>query len=243
MRTKGFDVRFLTLPRLSIVIPAHNEERYIGVLLQKIHEVDLRAFAIDKEIIVIDDGSTDRTAAIAEASPASAVVVRMPQQRGKGHAVRAGISRATGDYLIIQDADLEYEPGDYVPMLNALLAGGADAVYGSRYIAHGRYRNQSAAAYLGGRSLSVATYVFTGRYLTDTVAALKLFHRERVVSLRLETEGFELDHEITAKLAWQGARFVEVPVRYAPRNREQGKKVGAWDWFVAVRTILRYRRG
>ena len=230
------------MPTLSIVVPAYNEERFIGTLLEKIKAVDLAMLGIDKEIIVVDDCSKDRTAEIAASVP-GIVLKRLPANGGKGKAVRAGIAIATGQYLIIQDADLEYDPNDYVPMLEALVAGRGDVVYGSRYMGRGRHPNQSLAAYLGGRSLSVAALVFTGRYLTDTVTALKLFHRDQLAGIALDTSGFELDHEITAKMAHRGARFVEVPIRYAPRTREEGKKIGMRDWFVAVRTFVRYRNG
>lgn len=230
------------MPTLSIVIPAYNEERFIGTLLQKIRAVDLQSLGIAKEIIVVDDCSTDRTAEIAAQAP-GVTVKRMPVNGGKGRAVRAGIEIATGDYLIIQDADLEYDPNDYVPMLQALLTGRGNVVYGSRYLGRGRHPNQSLAAYLGGRSLTLAALIFTGRYLTDTVTALKLFHRAELAEVPLHTSGFELDHEITAKMAHRGARIVEVPIRYSPRSREEGKKIGLRDWFVAVRTFLRYRNG
>jgi len=230
------------MPTLSIVIPAYNEARFIGTLLQQIQAVDLAALGIRKQIIVVDDCSTDDTAAIAEAV-AGVTVKRMPVNGGKGAAVRAGIDLATGDYLIIQDADLEYDPNDYVPMLQALLSGSGDVVYGSRYLGRGRHPNQSVAAYLGGRSLSLVAFVFTRRYLTDTVTALKLFHRHQLAGITLESSGFELDHEITAKMAHRAARIVEVPIRYAPRTREEGKKIGMRDWFVAIRTFARYRKG
>ena len=230
------------MPTLSIVIPAYNEERFIGTLLEKIRAVDLAPLGIEKEIIVVDDCSKDRTAEIAALVP-WVTLKRLAVNGGKGKAVRAGIALATGEYLIIQDADLEYDPNDYVPMLQALLSGRADVVYGSRYMGRGRHTNQSLAAYLGGRSLSLAALVFTGRYLTDTVTALKLFHRNQIAALELETSGFELDHEITARMAHRGARFVEVPIRYSPRSREEGKKIGMRDWFVAVRTFARYRNG
>ena len=230
------------MPTLSIVIPAYNEERFIGTLLERIKMVDLASLGIDKEIIVVDDCSKDRTAEIAASVP-GVTLKRLPVNGGKGSAVRAGIALATGEYLIIQDADLEYDPNDYVPMLQALLSGRGDVVYGSRYIGRGRHPNQSLAAYVGGRSLSLAALVFTGRYLTDTVTALKLFHRKQIAALELQTSGFELDHEITARMAHQGARFVEVPIRYSPRSREEGKKIGMRDWFVAVRTFVRYRNG
>ena len=227
---------------LSIVIPAYNEERFIGTLLDRIRAVDLDSLGIAKEIIVVDDCSTDRTAQIAASVP-GVRVERMPVNGGKGRAVRAGIEIATGDYLIIQDADLEYDPNDYVPMLRALLDGRGDVVYGSRYLGRGRHPHQSLAAYLGGRSLSLVAWVFTGRYLTDTVTALKLFHRSQLAAVPLQTSGFELDHEITAKLTRRGARIVEVPIHYMPRSREEGKKIGLKDWFTAVRTFLRYRNG
>ena len=230
------------MPTLSIVIPAYNEERFIGTLLEQIKAVDLAGLGIRKEIIVVDDCSKDRTAEIAASVP-GITLTRMAVNGGKGRAVRAGIGLATGEYVIIQDADLEYDPNDYVPMLKALLSGRGDVVYGSRYLGRGRHANQSIAAYLGGRSLSLAALLFAGCYLTDTVTALKLFHREQLAGVTLETSGFELDHEITAKMAHRGARFVEVPIRYAPRSREEGKKIGMRDWFIAVRTFVRYRNG
>ena len=230
------------LVTLSIVIPAYNEERFIGTLLRQIKAVDLAPLGVDKQIIVVDDCSRDRTAEIVEAEP-GVTLHRMPTNGGKGRAVRAGISKATGDYLIIQDADLEYDPSDYVPMVRTLQAGTCDAVYGSRYLGKGKHASQSWTAYLGGRSLSLVALAFTGRYLTDTVTALKLFKRADVASLPLETTGFETDHEITARLLARGARIVEVPIGYSPRSREEGKKIGLRDWFIGFRTFWRYRNG
>ena len=230
------------MPVLSIVIPAYNEERFIGSLLERIRAVDLAPLGVQKEIIVVDDGSRDRTAGIV-AQFAEVRLHRMTVNGGKGQAVRQGIRMATGEFLIIQDADLEYDPNDYLPMLRALADGAADVIYGSRYLSHGRHRNQSLAAYVGGRSLSVAVWLATGRYLTDTVTAYKLFHRADLAAIDLETSGFELDHEITARMLARGKRIAEVPIRYLPRSREEGKKIGARDWFVALRTLWRYRRG
>jgi glycosyltransferase involved in cell wall biosynthesis len=227
---------------LSIVIPAYNEERFIGTLLQQIGGVDLSRLGISQQVIVVDDCSTDRTAEIVSGQE-GVTLHRMPVNGGKGRAVRAGIAAATGDYLIIQDADLEYDPRDYVPMLEMLLSGRADVVYGSRYLGRGRYEKQSLGAYLGGRSLSAIGWAMTGRYLTDTVTALKLFHRQDLAALTLETSGFELDHEITARMLARGRRIAEVPIRYYPRSRAEGKKIGVRDWFIATRTFWRYRRG
>ena len=227
---------------LSIVIPAYNEERYIATLLDRIKAVDLGRLGLDRQIIVVDDCSRDRTAEIVSAIP-GVQLVRMEKNGGKGRAVRAGIAVATGEYLIIQDADLEYDPEDYLPMLEALFAEAGDIVYGSRYLGRGRHANQSMAAYLGGRSLSLVGWLFTGRYLTDTVTALKLFHRADLASLPLQTSGFELDHEITARMLARGRRIAEVPIRYYPRTRAEGKKIGLRDWFIATRTFHAHRRG
>jgi len=227
--------------KLSIVIPAYNEERFIGTLLDRIQGVDLGAFGLDKEIIVVDDCSRDRTADVVQGH-SGVKLLRMPRNAGKGAAVRAGIAAATGDYLIIQDADLEYEPRDYLPMLEALFEGRGDVVYGSRYLGHGRHKSQSLAAYLGGRSLSLVALVFTGRYLTDTVTAYKMFSRADIAAIPFETSGFELDHEITARVAARGKRIVEVPISYTPRTREEGKKIGARDWWIALKTYWRYGR-
>jgi glycosyltransferase involved in cell wall biosynthesis len=230
------------VPTLSIVIPAYNEERFIGTLLEQVLAVDLAPLAVDKEVIVVDDCSTDRTSALVAAVP-GVHLHRMVKNGGKGQAVRAGIARATGEYLIIQDADLEYDPQDYVPMMRAMLERRADVIYGSRYLGRGRHTNQSLAAFLGGRSLSLVMLACTGQYLTDTVTALKLFPRTLLSALNLETTGFETDHEITAKVLARGLRIAEVPVRYYPRSKAEGKKIGLRDWFVGTRTFWKYRNG
>jgi dolichol-phosphate mannosyltransferase len=227
---------------LSIVIPAYNEERFIGTLLEQIRGVDLTPLGVSKQVIVIDDHSSDRTPDIVRGFK-EVTFERLPENGGKGRAVRAGMALATGDYLIIQDADLEYDPQDYVSMMRALLEGRGDVIYGSRYMTAGRHAGQSLTAYVGGRSLSLVGFLFTGKWLTDTVTALKLFPRELLPSLHLQTSGFELDHEITAKVLARGLRIVEVAVSYHPRTREEGKKIGLRDWFIATRTFFRFRNG
>lgn len=225
---------------LSIVVPARNEARYIGELLQRIRRVDLAALGLSKEVIVVDDHSSDRTGEIAATFP-EVTVRRLPRHGGKGTAVRTGMQLATGDYLIIQDADLEYDPQDYIPMLHALVAHAGCAVYGSRYLTAGRRPRQSRLAYLGGRSLSVLASVRTGARLTDTSTALKLFHRTFVASLGLTAAGFEIDQELTVKTRARGCRIIEVPVRYTPRTRAEGKKIRPRDWVVGALTLLRLR--
>lgn len=239
--------------KLSIIIPAYNEEQFIGPLLEKVLAVDLSSFDLDKEVIVVDDCSTDRTAAIAGAF-ARVKLLRHERNTGKGGAVRTGIAVATGDYLIIQDADLEYDPCDYLPMLEKLLGDRVGVVYGSRYLKHprrgklinlltGKHPGQSWPAYLGGQSLSFAGLLCTGVYLTDTVTASKLFRREVIEPLGLVSRGFELDHELTAKVLARGQIIREVPISYFPRSKAEGKKIGFRDWLIALRTFYRYRQG
>ena len=233
------------MKRLSIVIPAYNEERFIGTLLERIRAVDLRPYGLEKEIIVVDDCSRDGTVEVVRQF-SDIVLCRHERNGGKGRAVRTGIGRATGDYLMIQDADLEYDPQDYAAMVKALMSGRGDVVYGSRYtkgLFGSKYPQQSWPAYIGGRSLSLAALMSTGRYLTDTVTALKLFPRTLLNDLDLKTSGFELDHEITSKVLARGYRIVEVPIQYFPRSREEGKKIGTKDWIRGLRTFWRYRRG
>ncbi len=235
---------------LSIVIPAYNEEQFIGKLLKKISNVDLSNFEIIKEIIVVDDCSTDHTREVVEGFE-GIILKSLKKNCGKGEAVKTGIRLASGDYIIIQDADLEYDPNDYIQMLKALLVDGVDAVYGSRYLKYpdkGRLVNlitskhprQSWSAYLGGQSLSFVALFFTGHYITDTVTALKLFKRDVIKTLDLQTSGFELDHEISSKVLACGYTINEVPISYFPRSKEEGKKIGIKDWFKALRTFYKY---
>ena len=238
--------------KLSIVIPAYQEERYIGALLEKVIGVDLAPLGLGKEIIVVDDGSRDRTAEVAGAFP-EVTLHRKTKNEGKGSAVQAGIQIATGNYIMIQDADLEYDPEDYIPMLRALIGKNVDAVYGSRYMKYpkrGKFVNftaskhagQSWPAYIGGQSLSLIALFTTGRYISDTVTALKLFRTETIRPHKLVTRGFELDHEITARILASGARLCEVPIRYYPRSKAEGKKIGARDWVIALKTFVRFSK-
>jgi dolichol-phosphate mannosyltransferase len=238
---------------LSIVIPAFNEERFIGTLLERILALDLSTLGLKKEIIVVNDCSRDRTPEVV-AGFAQVRLHNQPRNAGKGAAVRAGIGLATGEYLIIQDADLEYDPADYIPMFQKLKEPGVDAVYGSRYMKHprrgklvnlltGKHPNQGLLAYAGGQSLSFVALLFTGSYISDTVTALKLFRTPLIQSLPLETSGFELDHEITARILARGCTIREVPIKYFPRSKAEGKKIGMKDWFIGTRTFAKYRKG
>ena len=238
------------MPVLSIVIPGYNEAAFIGELLRRILSVDIEALGFQKEIIVVDDGSSDGTGDIARSFAGVRVFTQVPNQ-GKGKAVQRGIHESTGDYILIQDADLEYDPNDYIRLLKALQRG-ADSVYGSRVLGQrekqpgfalfpGRHPEQRFGPWLAGQLLTIWTWLLYQRWITDTLTAYKLYPAAMVKSMRIRTSGFETDHEITAKLIRRGCRIVEEPIEYLPRSMEAGKKIKARDGFVAVWTLLKYR--
>ena len=196
---------------------------------------------VERELIVIDDGSSDDTAAIAESLAGDdLVVIRQPENRGKGAAIRRGLEAATGELVLVQDADLEYEPGDVPALLEPLLSGEADVVYGSRILrkenrrGHGRY-------YLGGRLVTWWTNLLYGSSLTDEPTCYKLFRTELVRGLDLRCTGFEFCPEVTGKLLRRGVPIRELPIHYAPRSMEEGKKIRWTDGLEALWTLLRIR--
>lgn len=238
------------MPLLSIVIPAYNEAEFIGTLLQRILAVPVEPLGFQKEIIVVDDGSKDKTAEIARGFAGVKVFTQVPNQ-GKGKAVQRGIGESTGDYVLVQDADLEYDPMDYLPLLRAL-GQRADTVYGSRILGQiregkgsrlfpGRHPEQRFGPWLAGQLLTMWTFLLYGKWITDTLTAYKLYPADAVRQMRVRTSGFETDHEITAKLIRGGHKIVEVPISYFPRSVEAGKKIKPRDGFIAVWTLLKFR--
>ncbi len=235
---------------LSIVIPAYNEAEFIGTLLQRILAVPTEPLGFEKEIIVVDDGSKDDTATIARGFAGVKVFTQVPNQ-GKGKAVQRGIRESTGDYVLVQDADLEYDPMDYLSLLRAL-GPRADSVYGSRILGQirerkgsrlfpGRHPEQHFGPWLAGQLLTMWTWLLYGKWITDTLTAYKLYPAAAVREMRVRTSGFETDHEITAKLIRGGHSIVEVPISYYPRSVEAGKKIKPRDGFIAVWTLLKFR--
>jgi dolichol-phosphate mannosyltransferase len=238
------------MPTLSVVIPAYNEGQFIGSVLEKVIEVPTESLGFAKEIIVVDDGSKDDTAEVASRFEQVRCFRQVPNQ-GKGKAVQRGIREATGDYILIQDADLEYHPADYLPMLAALRDRKADVVYGSRTrgqvaaqgrgLFPGKHPRQGMGPWLAGVVLTFWTALLYGRWITDTLTAYKLYPAGVLKTLKLRTSGFETDHEITSKLIRLHQKIVEVPIAYDPRSREEGKKIKASDGIKAVWTLLRFR--
>jgi len=236
------------MPKVSIVVPAYNEEAFIGTLLDLVLSVDTESLGFSKEIIVVDDGSKDGTSALVRRFSG----VRLVQQKnqGKGRAVQRGIQEATGDYILVQDADLEYDPADYIPML-AKLAKLGGAVYGSRTLGQlrengwtltpGRHPRQLFGPWVANLLLTLWTFLLYGRWITDTLTGYKIYPREFFSRVEIVTRGFETDHEITAKLIRLGIRIHEVPISFSPRSEEEGKKIRARDGLIAVWTLLRFR--
>jgi len=237
------------MPVLSIIIPAYNEGAFIGKLLELIDAVEIEKLGFDKEIIVVNDGSTDNTEDVARRFP-HIRCFNQPSNQGKGKAVQRGIRESTGDYILIQDADLEYEPRDYFRLLHGLTKG--DVVYGSRIIGQrekrngsmlfpGKHPRQGLGPWLAGVLLTLWTALIYGRWITDMLTAYKLYPAQVIKNMKLRTSGFETDHEITAKLIRRGLRVVEVPIEYHPRSSEEGKKIKPSDGLIAVWTLLRFR--
>lgn len=239
------------MPKVSIVIPAYNEEAFIGKLLEVILQVDIQSIGFEREIIVVDNGSHDRTSEIVRKFPVVRLL-RIEINKGKGDGVRYGIKNATGNYVLIQDADLEYDPYDYLGMLRPLLTTKqSTAIYGSRILGElkengfsfipGKHKDKSVATWIANAALSFWVWIIFGRYITDTLTGYKIYPTKLLQSFTIETTGFETDHELTAKLIRSGVKIIEVPVGYVPRSVEEGKKIRYSDFFIALWTLLRFR--
>jgi len=223
--------------RLSVLVPVYNERETVIPILEKVLAVEL-----PKEVILVDDGSTDGSAELlsdfARTHP-EVTVLRHSCNRGKGAAIRTALSHATGDVVVIQDADLEYDPQDFPRLLAPIARGEADMVYGSRI--RGRNPMSYLRYYLGGRLVSLAASLLYGRWITDEPTCYKMIRRDVLADVDLESEGFEFCPEVTAKLLRAGARYREVPIRYYPRSIAEGKKIRARDGLIAVWTLLKLR--
>ena len=227
--------------KLSIIVPFYNEEPTLEAILDRVWAVALPE--VDKELVLVNDGSTDDSLAVARRwvarHPGDVRVLSFAENHGKGHAVIAGLEAATGDVLIIQDADLEYDPRDYRRILARFADPGVKVVYGSRILGS---RNRSYSRYYwGGRLLSLAASLLYGVHLTDEPTCYKAIRRDVLDRLCLTSTGFEFCPEITAKIILLGYRIHEVPIHYYPRGFEKGKKIRPWDGIVALWTLVRYR--
>jgi len=246
--------------KLSILIPAYNEEATISEILARIRALDVvvetheahlaepiatgtdGTVRFTKEIIVVDDGSSDGTRAILEeeAARGDVQVLFHATNRGKGAAVRTAIDHASGDILIIQDADLEYDPRDYSALLQPIVEGRADVVYGSRFLGGPRKAMLFWHA-AGNKLLTFITNVFYDSTLSDMETCYKVFRSDVIKSIPLKSRRFEFEPEVTAKVLKRGHRIYEVPISYTGREYDEGKKITWRDGFSALWTLIKYR--
>ena len=228
---------------LSIIIPAYNERATIEEIVARVIAVET---GLKREILLVDDGSTDGSRELYPAIQGRFIAENIrvhlqPQNRGKGAAVRTGLSLASGDIVLIQDADLECDPSDYPRLLKPILEGRADVVYGSRFLGSSDHRVDSFRHAMGNKILTVLSNLFTDLNLTDMETCYKVFRAEVARSLKLRSNTFTIEPEITAKVARGKWRVHEVAVHYAGRSYSEGKKIRAKDGLKALWAIVRFR--
>ena len=224
--------------KLSVVIPVYNELSSIGRIVQRVKDSPIQ----DIEIIVVDDASTDGTREKLqnEIEPLVDKVIYHRKNRGKGAALRSGFKEITGDVVVVQDADLEYDPDEYPLLMDPIHSGKADAVYGSRFAGGGPHRVLYFWHMVGNRFLTLLSNMLTNLNLTDMETCYKMFRREVIQSIEIKEERFGFEPEITAKIARNGCRIYEIGISYAGRTYAEGKKIRWKDGFRAVYAILKY---
>jgi glycosyltransferase involved in cell wall biosynthesis len=233
MSSSKIDIKNLIL---SIIIPVYNEKETINDIIDAVVATPYR-----KEIIIVDDCSTDGTRNILTKIKKDGLKVYMhDKNQGKGAALQTGFSHATGDIILIQDADLEYDPQEYSTLINPILEGKADVVYGSRFAGHGAHRVLYFWHYMGNRFLTFLSNLFTNLNLTDVETCYKAFTREAIAGVKIKEKRFGFEPEITAKMARKKLRIYEVPISYYGRTYEEGKKVTWKDGLRAMWCIIKY---
>jgi glycosyltransferase involved in cell wall biosynthesis len=228
-----------TLPvKLSVVIPAYNEEATIEEIVRTVRAVSLEGVSV--EIVVVDDGSKDRTGAICRSLAGVIDIYERQENQGKGAALRRGIACATGDIVLIQDADLEYSPSDYPKLLAPILAGKADVVIGSRFAGADAHRVVYFWHMVGNRFLTLLSNFMTDLNLTDMECGYKVFRSDIIKSLALTENSFGFEPEVVAKVAKKKCRIYEVGISYHGRTYAEGKKIGVKDGFRALYAIAKH---
>lgn len=222
--------------KITVLVPVYNEKKSLGEILKRIEDVD---FGLEKEIILIDDYSTDGTRDLYSELPYK--VLYHEKNMGKGAALRTGLRAATGDIIIIQDADLEYNPKDYKPLVELIVKDTADVVYGSRLADTRNSGKFLLLSYLANVTLSMMTRILYGTYLTDMETCYKAFRADVIKDITIESNRFDFEPEITAKVLKKGVRFMEVPISYNARTEDEGKKIGWRDGVQAIWALIKYR--
>lgn len=228
--------------KLSVVIPVYNEAKTISQLVAKVRAIDLRDLGFDMEIIVVDDGSSDGTREVLPSVQSQGTqIVYHEHNRGKGAALRTGFEKASGDYVVVQDADLEYDPSEFRTLLEPVIENGADAVFGSRFQTGHKHRVLYFWHSVGNQFLTLVSNMFTNINLTDMETCYKMIRRDLLSEFQLKEDRFGFEPEITAKLSRvKGVKIYEVGISYAGRTYEEGKKIGWKDGFRALFCILKY---
>lgn len=226
--------------KLSIIIPVYNEENTIETVLHAVSNVDLSALGIEKEIIVVNDASTDRTSSVLGKWQGKIIPCEHKTNQGKGASIHTGLRAASGDVIIIQDADLEYDPSEYPKILTPLIKGKADVVYGSRFIGSGPHRVLLFYHYLANRGISFLTNLFANLNLSDVETGYKAFRKEAINAITLCEKDFGFEVEVTLKLAKKRFRFYEVGISYYGRDYSEGKKIRWTDGVRALYLIFKY---
>lgn len=225
---------------LSIIIPVYNEKNTILEILKRIEKVDLSGFGFGKEVIIVDDSSTDGTKEILESLQEKYKIIYHQKNQGRGAAIQSGLKYVTGDYVINQDADLEYDPQDYKKFLECALKNNAKVIYGSRrLVAENKFSYRSY--HWGGIILSWAASIIYGIHITDEFTCYKFFKTDFLKSIPIVSKRFEFEPEVTAKTAKRGVKIYEVPIHYYPRQKNEGKKIKWKDGVIALWTLIKYR--
>lgn len=223
--------------KLSILIPIYNEEKTLREILEVVENIDIGE--IEKELILVNDCSADKSAEILK-DYEEHTVVHHEKNMGKGAAIRTAIGHATGDFVVVQDADLEYDPKEFKMLLQPLIEDKADVVYGSRFLSR-----QNKAKYelfsLGNKALSLATTILYFKRITDMETCYKMFKKDVIKGITIKSNGFDMEPEITAKILKKGYRVLEMPITYVGRSMEEGKKITVWDGIKALFVLIKYR--
>ena len=223
--------------KLSVIVPVYDERNTVAEIVRRMRAVDI---PLEREFVLVDDGSTDGTREVlGQLTDSTVRVVYHEKNKGKGAAIRSGLEQVTGDLVLIQDADLEYDPEDWPKLLAPVLRGNAQVVYGSRFT--GERRNMLFLHWVGNRFLSLVTNILYNTTLSDMETCYKLFDRRVLAGITLRSSRFDFEPEVTAKVLRRGIRIYEVPISYAGREFHEGKKITWRDGIVALWTLVKYR--